>query len=355
LDFTDLVVGRKSMTNVGPAPASFGATTPAASGTRFVDWGAVFAGAVLAAAISFVLLTFGAAIGLSATSPWPNAGASTKVIASIAVFWAIAQQIGSYMAGGYVAGRMRSRWHEIGHEAEFRDGLHGGIVWAVGVVLSAALFLSAAGSAATTGAHAVGRTAASAVTTTNDPMDAVMDTMVRPATVAQVASASGAAASSSQSAATGVRLRGDESRAEMSRIIAGAVAMGSLSGADRTYLAQIVAQRAGIPQQEAERRVDDAVTSARQAADKARRAGILTGFVTAASLVLSLGAVWWAAMRGGHHRDHSIPARFEFGDHRRRVTPTTRRRSTMFRDIILWMAGVPIFVIVLLHLFGVFH
>jgi hypothetical protein len=308
------------MTNVGPSPASYSAPTPAAAGTSFVEWGAVFAGAVLAAAISFVLLTFGAAIGLSATSPWPNAGASTKVIASIAVFWAIAQQIGAYMAGGYVAGRMRSRWHETGHEAEFRDGLHGGLVWAVGVVLSAALFLSAAGSAATTGAHIAGRTAASVVRTTNDPMDSVMDTMVRPMTVAQPGAASPGTAPSGSSTAAGARPRGDESRAEMSRMIGSAVASGSLSGPDRTYLAQIVAQRAGISQQEAERRVDDAVTAARQAADKARHAAVLTGFITAASLIISLGAAWWAAARGGHHRDHSIPARFEFGEQRRRTT-----------------------------------
>ena len=133
------------MTTVGAGPAPYNATTQAPAGTSFVEWGAVFAGAVLAAAISFVLLTFGAAIGLSATSPWPNVGASTKVIASIAVFWAIAQQIAAYLAGGYVAGRMRSRWHETGHEAEFRDGLHGGLVWALGVLISAAVFLSAAG------------------------------------------------------------------------------------------------------------------------------------------------------------------------------------------------------------------
>src|SRR5204863_9337986 len=90
------------------------------AGLSFVEWGAVLAGAVLAAAISFVLLTFGTAIGLSATSPWPNSGLSAKVIASPAVFWAMAQQIGSNMVGGDVAGRLASRRHEGGDEAEFR-------------------------------------------------------------------------------------------------------------------------------------------------------------------------------------------------------------------------------------------
>src|SRR5438477_1359193 len=170
--------------------------TPVASRTdiasaSFVEWGAVLAGAVLAAALSFVLLTFGTAIGLSATSPWPNSGLSAKVIASLAVFWAMAQQIGSLMIGGYVAGRMRSRWHEGGHEAEFRDGLHGGLVWAVGIVVGAALFLSTAGSVAKTGAEVAGGAAAVAGTSTNDPMGAVLDTMLRPTTVAQAQSTPG--------------------------------------------------------------------------------------------------------------------------------------------------------------------
>jgi hypothetical protein len=288
----------------------------------------VLAGAVLAAAITFVLLAFGAAIGLSATSPWPNSGASAKVIASLAVFWAMAAQIGAFMVGGYVAGRMRSRWQETTeHDVEFRDGLHGGLVWAVGVVIGAALFLSAAGTAAKTGAQIAGGATASVVASTNDPMDALLDTMMRPMTVAQGAPTSTAAAGSATSTpGTTARARtagGEENRAEMSRILASSVTTGSLSTPNRAYLAQLVSQRAAISQQEAERRVDEAFNAARQAADKARRAGILTGFVTAASLVLSLGAAWWAALRGGHHRDNSVPARFEFGDHRRRSTPAT--------------------------------
>jgi hypothetical protein len=184
--------------------------------------------------------------------------------------------------------------------------------------------LSAAGSAATTGAEALGRTAAFAGSNTNNWLDAVIDTMVRPTTVAQgpapVAAAPAGSTSTSAPISSGARPRGDEGRAEISRIITGAVTNGSFAGADRTYLAQLVAQRTGISQQEAERRVDDAITTARQAADKARHAAVLTGFVTAASLILSLGAAWFAASRGGHHRDHSIPARFEFGERRRRTT-----------------------------------
>jgi hypothetical protein len=313
------------MTHVGPAP--LGASATATPGSSFVEWGAVLAGAFLAAAISFVLLTFGAAIGLSATSPWPNSGASAKVIASIAVFWAMVQQIGAFMAGGYVAGRMRSRWHETGHEADFRDGLHGGLVWAVGVVIGAALFLSTAGSVAKTGAEVAGGTAAMAGAATSDPMDAVLDTMLRPTSVAQATPPSTAPAAGVAPPVGGAQrarvATGDDTRHEMSRVLASAVTNGSLTAENRGYLVQLVSQRAGISQQEAERRVDQAFNATREAADKARRAGVLTGFVTAASLVLSLGAAWWAAMRGGNHRDNSVPARFTFADQRRRTTSTT--------------------------------
>lgn len=313
------------MTHVGPAPAA--AVTVAKP--SFVEWSAVLAGAVLASAISFVLLTFGTAIGLSATSPWPNSGLSVKAIAALAVFWTMTQQIGAFLIGGYVAGRLRTRWTDASQdEAEFRDGLHGGLVWAVGVVIGAALLMATAGAAARTGIETAGN-AAGALTRTADPMETVLDTMLRPMTVAQ---AGGTAAGGTSPAgspgrtneATQQRLANappasaEQTRAELSRILSASVARGSLTEQNRAYLVQLVAQRAGISQQEAEQRVNQAVNSAREAADQARKGAILAGFVTAASLLISLAAAWWGAVRGGNHRDNSIPARFDVSLPRRR-------------------------------------
>lgn len=284
------------MTHVGPAVE---ATATSVQRASFVEWGPVLAGALVASALSFVLLTFGAAIGLSATSPWPNSGVSAKVLASLAVFWTLSQQIGAFMVGGYLAGRMRNRWAESSHdEVEFRDGLHGGLVWAVGVVLGAALLMMAAGATARTGAQIAGKGAEAAIaSTSSDSMETVVDTMLRP-------TAPGKAPAQGSSEA--------EQRKEVSRILAASVTTGSLSNENRTYLAQLVAQRTGLSQPEAEKRINDAQNAAREAADKARRAGILTGLVTAVSLVISLGAAWWAGTKGGDHRDNSIPARFAF-------------------------------------------
>jgi hypothetical protein len=266
---------------------------------------------VLAAALSFVLLTFGTAIGLSATSPWPNSGLSAKVIASLAVFWAMLQQIGSVMAGGYVAGRMRTRWHDSGHEADFRDGLHGGLVWALGVLISALLLFATAGVVARSGADVAGRTVAPVAFRTAEPMDPVLDTILRPSTARVGVPPAGGQAAPREMASTA------DGRAELARILTSSVASGSLTPDNRSYLAQVVARHTGLSPQEAEKRVDEAVNAARAAADKARRAAVLTGFVTAAGLIVSLGAGWWAAIRGGDHRDRSVPARFEFGLRRR--------------------------------------
>lgn len=306
------------MTHVGPAPTSTPAARVSESAPAFVGWGAIIAGAFLASALSFVLLTFGAAIGLSVASPWPSSGLSAKLVAALAILWAMTQQIGAFLAGGYVAGRVRARWPDASQQdTEFRDGLHGALVWAVGVVIGAALLFATAGAATRTGAEAVGKAAAAAGFAT-DPMELAIDTMVRPAAPAQ-----GPASQQAPGQAPGGRTAagsGDgEIRSEISRILASSVSSGSLTRENRSYLAQLVARRTGLTQAEAEKRVNDAENAVRRAADNARRATVLTGFVTAAGLLISLAAAWWAAQKGGQHRDQSLPATFGFGRHRRQT------------------------------------
>jgi hypothetical protein len=270
----------------------------------------------MAAAVSFVLLTFGAAIGLSFVSPWSNAGASTRVIASIAIFWTMAQQIGAAMIGGYIAGRMRSRWGELNeHEVEFRDGLHGGLVWAVGLIISVALAFSTVGAVAKSGLDAVGR-AASIAAENPDVLGYQADALLRSAGVRVAAAPSSPASPSSATSPTSAppQAASNQQRDEIVRILGKSVAAGGLSDQDSSYLAALVSQRTGLSQSDAEKRVRDAYAEAshatKEAADKARRAAILTGFVTATGLLVALAAAWWAAQRGGHHRDNSIPARF---------------------------------------------
>lgn len=288
------------------------ATTP---GSSYVEWSAVLAGGAMAAALSFVLLSFGSAIGLSFVSPWKDVGASSKVVGGFAVFWAMAQQIGAAMAGAYIAGRMRMRWADASSdEVEFRDGLHGGLVWAVGVVITAAFLLSAAGSAVRTGTEVASRVAS---TTYVDPLAYQIDTMLRaaPRTPTQGTAAPGAAGAVPTAGTPSTASTPDsELRGELLRTFSRAVANGALAEGDRAYLASVIVQRTGLTQQDAERRVTEAWAEAnrvaKETAEKARRNAIVVGLVTAASLVISLGAAWWAAIQGGNHRDNSVPPRF---------------------------------------------
>ncbi len=267
----------------------------------YITWGAAIAGALIASALSFVMLTFGSAVGLSLVSPWTSTASSAKWAGALAVFWIVAQQIGSFLAGGYVAGRMRSRWQEAKpDEIEFRDGIHGALVWSLGTLIGAMMVASLAGSVASTATSAVGRVAGAAVSQA-DPLSYQVDVLFRP--TGQPAGG-GAAAPSDPNAA----------KTEVLRVFANAAAAGSLSPADKSYLAQLVAQRTGLPPQEAEARVtqvsNEAARITKDAADKARKTAVATGFLTAASLLLSLAAAWWGAQRGGHHRDTARPARF---------------------------------------------
>ena len=109
-------------------------TDTAAAKPSYLEWGPILAGAIAAAALSFLLLTFGGPVGLSLTSPWPGTGAKLWVVALALAWWMVLVQIGSFAAGGYLAGRMRSRWMDSrSSEGAFRDSTHGFMVWAVGV------------------------------------------------------------------------------------------------------------------------------------------------------------------------------------------------------------------------------
>lgn len=256
------------------------------SPSSYVEWAPIIAGAVLASAISFVLLTAGAAIGLSLVSVEGHKSYSSTA-GYLGAFWAIAVPIGSLLAGGYVAGRMRRAWAGPGtDEVVFRDGIHGALVWAVSVLVGAML----AASAASTAGHVAGST---------------------------VAAAGGAAEIASPAVSSLVRSNDpnrpavtEEQKAQIGRILATSAGNGSVSEPDKAYLNQTVAQVAGIPPEEADKRVTDAYNATVKAVEDTRKATSAAGLITATALLISLVAAWYAAQRGGTHRDTNRPARF---------------------------------------------
>src|ERR1035438_6184862 len=110
-----------------------------------VSWAAVIAGAFVAAALSLILLALGTGLGLSSVSPWSNAGASASTVGKAAIVWLIVMQIIASAMGGYLAGRLRTKWANIHtDEVYFRDTAHGFLAWAVALVITAAFLASAA-------------------------------------------------------------------------------------------------------------------------------------------------------------------------------------------------------------------
>lgn len=267
-------------------------------GRSYMDWPAIFAGAALAAAISLVLLTFGAALGLSLTSAHEGESASLFWIAIVGGLWLLWVQVSASFAGGYLAGRMRRRHGDATeYESDIRDGSHGLVVWAVATLAAALLAYSGTMGAATAVGQTAGATASAIGSTISqaadalDPNDLLIDRTLR--------------------GAPGTPAADEATRGEVGRILLSAtLSEEGMSEADRQYLVSVAAQRAGIAPEEAQRRIDEVVAragqleqQARDAADHARRSAMFAAFLAAASLLVGAAAAYFSATLGGNHRD----------------------------------------------------
>jgi hypothetical protein len=278
---------------------------PAATGTEehhsYVDWPAVIAGIVLASAISLVLLAFGSAIGLSFADFNASDDVNPVWIAIAAASWLLWVQISSFMAGGYLTGRMRRRFNDATEdESDIRDGAHGLLVWAGALVIGAIIAVGGIGAAVSAVGSAVGTatTAASNVADDADgggldPQAYFVDTLFR-------APAGAAPAAGSL----------QDFRGEATRILANGAVTGTVPDADKAYLAQLVSANTGLSPEESTARVNEVLTAvdqakaqAAEAAEEARKWTVLGAFLTAASVLVSGVGAYWAAMKGGNHRD----------------------------------------------------
>lgn len=296
------------------APSTTAIVTADAPSFRYLEWGPVILGALGATAISLVLLTFGAALGLTVASPYPYAGISAKGLAVLAATYAALAQVASFAAGGYLAGRMRAPWAASeAVEKNFRDGTHGFAVWALAVVVGAVLAVSGVSAAlktavqATTAIAAAGTAGAASNSAAGSavdrpsmqPTDYAIDRLLAPAP-----------AGAAPAVEATNRVPRSELTAPISRTFAAGLRNGSLDARDRTYLAQLVVQQTGMPQADAEKRVDDAYgelkaaeQKARDAAEAARKAGLIAAFLAAATLAIACAAACAGAALGARHRE----------------------------------------------------
>jgi len=267
------------------------------------SWPSIVAGAFVAAAATVILVALGSGIGFASISPWPDRGASVTTFAVTTAIWLIVTQWISAALGGYIAGRLRTRWMGTHpHEVFFRDTAHGLITWAVATILVVAVgassFMSAAGTAghvAGAGAAAIVAGSGSAAPNANGPISPYeIDRLFRTSNFG------------------GAALLAD-ARTETAHIAANAFANGSISAADRAYLIEQVSARTGASQSDAQARVDNFVAAVTEAqaklkteADSARKAAAEASIYLALSLLIGAFIASVAAALGGRIRDEHI-------------------------------------------------
>jgi hypothetical protein len=255
-----------------------------------ISWQAILGGAAAAASISTVLVLLGLGLGFAAISPWPNAGATAATFSIIGGIWLIVVQWISSGIGGFVTGRLRTKWVNVHtHEVFFRDTAHGFLTWAVAALLGALILTSAASSAVGTATRASGTAAAGAAQAAARAYDAEM--LYRGEKPELAAS-------------------DQQTEMETTRILARSVENGDISDGDKAYLVDQVSARTGLSHDDAQKRVDDVVarekaaeTKAREAADTARKSASAVSIFTALSMLIGAFIASAAAAYGGSLRD----------------------------------------------------
>lgn len=267
------------------------------SSVSAVSWPAIIAGAFAAVSATLILLAIGSGLGWASMSPWPREGMSATGLTVMGAVWLVVVQWLSSGVGGYLTGRLRTKWAATHtHEVFFRDTAHGFVTWAVATLVVAAIVASAATAAVGAGVQAASTVASGAAQATAGAVgNAVsaydVDSLFR--TAKPDANSSSA-----------------DAHAEAAHILARSLTSGELPAADRSYLASLIAAHTGISQQDAEQRIDQSVTQlkaaaakTREAADAARKAASLASFYTALSMLIGAFIACVAAAIGGRERD----------------------------------------------------
>lgn len=249
-----------------------------------VSWAAVLAGAAASLALTLLLLSFGAGMGFAVVSPWGGPRvSSTSFEIGTGLFFIVMAMISSAL-GGYLAGRLRSKWVGLHtEEVAFRDTAHGFLAWAVASVIGAILLASPATSII--GGTLSGATQGVANTAQNSPMSGYADTLLR-----------------SDNRPDQQSLQ--DTRGEVVRLLTADFRQGKdVSTADHDYLVKVVAARTGLSQPDAEKRVNDVIAQAKDGLEKARQAAMHTAIWLTLSLFIGAFCATLAAWEGGGTRD----------------------------------------------------
>ena len=251
-----------------------------------VSWAAIAAGAIAAAALTLVLLAFGAGMGFSAVSPWGNSGVSANTFQIGTGIYLIVVAMLASTVGGFLAGRLRTKWVGVHtHEVFFRDTAHGFLAWGLATVVSAA-FLTA------TASNIAGTASSGLASASVGPIDYYVDALLR-----------------SDPTASQNTTDLEATRREIARILTTGLRDGDVLAPDRTYLVQVVAARTGLGQADADRRVSEVINQVKTALDNARKAAAKPSLWLTASLLIGAFCASLAATEGGYVRDNWNPER----------------------------------------------
>ena len=315
-------------TNISSQEAARHLPAAAANSASAVSWGAIFAVAAAAASLALMLLMLGAGLGLTSISPWENQGLAAGTVGIAAIAWLTFTQIVASGMGGYLAGRLRTKWVDTHtNEIYFRDTAHGFLTWAVALLVSAVLLTTTissliGGSAKIVGSVAGGATA-TAVNNAGEGSSMLSKSSMEYFTRSLFRASGSTPAGNSNASGNDAmamnqpvppKAESPAQLAEVTGIFANSIYSGALPQDDLTYVAQLVSQNTGISQQEAEQRVQavydkaqanlkEAKDKAQQAADAARKT---TSYVTLWSFISLLIGAFVASLcatYGGRQRD----------------------------------------------------
>jgi hypothetical protein len=288
-----------------------------ATGKSAASWPAILAGAFVAVSASLIMIVLGSGLGFAAVSPWPGHGASAAGLTISAAIWLIVTQWISAALGGYVAGRLRTKWTGTHtHEVFFRDTAHGLVTWSVATIFVAWVIAGSASSVLGGGMRAAAGAASAAASgsAAEGPASAAMtydiDRLFRSSGAAPAGAAASTGTAAAADAGSAAAASGSDARVETLYIAYHAIAAGNMSDADRGYLAALVAAQTGIAAPEAQRRVDEfteatlsAANKAKESADAARKAAAQGSLYTALALLIGAFIASVCAAVGGRLRD----------------------------------------------------
>ena len=251
-----------------------------------LSWSSIIAGALFAAALAFILHSFAAALGLAVSSAAPTWRDASFALVLLSGLYLVVVAVLTYGLGGYLAARIRSPSTDTPSvDADYRDGVHGLLTWALATVLTGLLLVIAAQALPRLAAPSAGSAGPATSVAGENIIAFDLDRLFR----------------GGERRPPQVDI--ERVRAEAARILLTVSSHEGMRADDRAELVRLVSATTGLSPADADRRVTEVSGQAKRNIDRARRSAVLLAFMAGAAALLGAAAAWFAAIEGGAHRD----------------------------------------------------